>query len=266
VHNTFNDPRCRLRSEGPEPSILIWGDSHANVLLPALRESLQPLQRNAIYSVANGCAPLLSAQRIVQRRSGSAGNLSCLDHNLALFEAIRQSASIDTVVLIARWGFHAQGVEVPGKEGAVRFLQTATSRATSAAENRQLFTAALSDTIVQLSMAGKSVVVVGGLPEANGHVPDLLAKARWHKRFAELTQTTAALLQRQQPLYQALDQALSAEVRTGFVPLHPSFCDDRLCVFADQDTPLFFDDNHLSEVGVEKVTPLLTEFFARKEN
>jgi peptidoglycan/LPS O-acetylase OafA/YrhL len=266
VHNTFTHPRCQLLAGSLKPSILVWGDSHANVLLPALRDSLQPIQRNAIYSVANGCAPLLTAQRIVQRRSNSAGNVSCLEHNQMLFEAVGDSESVDTVVLVARWGFHAQGVEVPGKEGAARFLQMADKRATSAAENRILFSQAMNDTIAQILDAGKSVVVVGGLPEAKGHVPDLLAKARWHGRTADLSQSEADLLERQAPLYQALEQAFAAAADVAFIPLHGSLCNSGTCNFADQDMPLFFDDNHLSEAGVNKVMPVLVDFFARKEH
>jgi len=266
AHNTFNDPRCQLLPESWEPSILIWGDSHANVLLPALRQSLQAIQRNAIYSVANGCAPLLSAQRIVQRRSDSAGNVTCLEHNLAVFEAVQYDEAIETVVFVARWGFHAQGVEVPGRDGVSRFLQTADKRATSTEENQRLFFQAMTDTIAQLLRAGKSVVVVGGLPEAKADVPDLLAKARWHGRSVDLSQSEADLLERQAPLYQALEQPFAAAAEVLFIPLHASLCHNGTCNFTDQDMPLFFDDNHLSEAGVNKVMPVLVDFFAGKEH
>lgn len=265
VQNTFTDSRCQLLAEPREPSILIWGDSHANVLLPAFRQSLKLIDRNAVYTFANGCAPLLGAQRIVQRRGGPSGNASCLEHNRAVFEAMQRSQTVETVVLVARWGFHAQGVEVPGKDGASRFLQTAAQQATSTEENRHLFSQAMIDTIEQISGAGRSVVVVGGLPEAQGDVPDTLAKARWHGRTAGLGQTEADLLERQAPVYRVMQQSMSTSPAVFFVPLHGRLCDRGTCVFADQDTPLFFDDNHLSEAGVNTVMPVLIDFFARKE-
>ncbi|XOV81462.1 MAG: acyltransferase family protein [bacterium] len=261
AHNSFSDPDCRLLSNGPEPSIVIWGDSHASVLLPAIRQGLQRVGRNAVYTIANGCAPLLGVERTIQRRGDSAQYVSCLDHNHAVFERLTASASIDTVVVAARWGFHAQGLEVPGQEGAPRFLQSGSERAVSAADNRVLFTAALTDTLKRLSQAGKTAVVLGAVPEASGHVPDLLAKSFWHGRAVLPSQPLADFLERQAPVYEALEQTASSAATIVFVPLHQPFCDAGVCIFSYQDRPLFFDDNHLSEAGVNRVTPVLTEFF-----
>lgn len=245
---------CQLFPAGPEPTFLIWGDSHASMLLPALRTSLSELQRNASFAVANGCAPLLGVERVVQR-----GDASCSTHNTAVFNALANAPQIETVILIARWGFHAQGVEVPGKSGVARYLKSTSASASTSEQNRELFRAAFSQTLQALNRLGKTVVVMGGLPEASGDVPEMVAKAVWHSRQPQMQMSEAGFLLRQDPVYEVLAQ-MPGEVE--FIELYPSLCDNRICQFSQGSEPWFFDDNHLSQAGVQLVTPLIQDFFA----
>jgi hypothetical protein len=219
-----------------------------------LQTSLSNLQRNAAFAVANGCAPLLGVERVVQR-----GDASCLTHNTAVFNALSNAPQIETVVMIARWGFHAQGVEVPGKSGVARYLESTSRSASTSDQNRELFRAAFTQTLQALKRLGKTVVVIGGLPEASGDVPEMVAKAIWHSRQPQMQMSEADYLARQDPVYKVLTQ-MQGEV--GFIELYPSLCDNGTCQFSQGSEPWFFDDNHLSQAGVQRVTPVIQSFFA----
>ena len=78
------------------PSILLWGDSHANHWRPAIRGAAQPLGLTPATLTMNGCRPL----------PGQVGTDTCIDFNKQVMENLprwRHERGLIGLVMSARW-------------------------------------------------------------------------------------------------------------------------------------------------------------------
>lgn len=123
---------CRLG--GDNPSVVLWGDSHGVEVAQAIANAGVPT-----YAITySSCSPGLGL-RFDDRRL-------CDEHNASVFEFIRDTPQVSTVVLSARY-----------PEGDTARI------------------AAIAHTADALLAVGKRVVVIGPVPTPGYNVPDHLA-------------------------------------------------------------------------------------------
>lgn len=85
---------CFVNSK--KPSVLLWGDSHANHWRPAVSDAAERLDLNAVTLTKNACRPL----------PGPVGPEDCVKFNQFIIENLplwRQEKSLIGLVLSARW-------------------------------------------------------------------------------------------------------------------------------------------------------------------
>ncbi len=244
---------CGLGSPSDEPSYLLWGDSHANMLAPALHAHFSTSNQQGRYAVANGCVPLLGVERVVRDT-----DVACKYFNQAVFQLLEDNPNIHTVILAARWGLHASGQSVALHAAPPRYLKSSDQQATNPGENAALFKAAFVATIQKLNAMHRKVIVLGPLPEAPDDVPVALAKATWRQVDAPLGVATANFMRRQAPFFGAISQAGISE-QIQLIPLHTHLCDAQMCSLVSNGQPLYFDDNHLATAGVARIQPALLQ-------
>ena len=93
---------CRVGSADASESFILWGDSHAGALAPALEQAALAHNASGFIAFHPACAPLLRLKRYDQTfENCSAFSDSVLDH-------IR-THPVRTVILHARWAIYSEG-------------------------------------------------------------------------------------------------------------------------------------------------------------
>jgi peptidoglycan/LPS O-acetylase OafA/YrhL len=248
---------CRINGLGQAPSFAVWGDSHGVALMPELAQVSAQLGRNGLYLLSNGCPPLVG----VYRPDPDPG-AECLHFAAAAVELLRDHPEIGVVMLVARWARYAEGTGF-GDEGADTYLlATSSERATSGADNRDLFRRAVHRTLATLTDMGRRVVVIGPVPEIGRAVPEVLAKAAWRNRAVDLDLDEARFLERQSwvlATFAALAGPPWVAVR---YPAERLCANGRCQAVTDDGRPLYFDDNHVSSAGAARLRPMIHDALA----
>ncbi len=253
------DPQllCRVNMADVDPTFLLWGDSHAMMSMMAIGQAAAATGRNGLLAATNGCAPLLGVYRPAR------GRTDCRAYNQATLDMIEQLPQLQTIVLMARWPRYAEATPFGEESSEILWLADAAGTAATPAENRAMFSTALTRTVQSLVDLGREVVIIGAVPEAGVEVPIKLAKAKWWGAGADLALPLANFAERQQYVdetIRALSSQLAPAVR--YQPVAPALCSTASCTLVSDDgMPLYFDDNHLSRIGLETIQPVLNEMF-----
>lgn len=214
---------CHFGEPG-ETSLLLWGDSHANQYLGALSDAAQNVGQGGLIATQSGCRATLAGQP-----SGLAASIaaSCERFNDEVNALIESTPALRTVVLGRLWSADAS-------------LQR---------------TLALVKSLVQ---AGKTVVLVGPLPEPGLDVPQAYAMqqiragraiAQWEQ---PMSKQTASVNIRETLRHDLLDDLRSGQVQL----LDPmaKLCDARVCRLAEGGESNFRDVSHLSHIASLRFT------------
>ncbi len=189
---------CRLGvPDGGEPDTLVWGDSHGVELAAALTEAGLPI----IQATYSNCQPSLGLEK--------EDRPLCDEHNEKLIEQIVQSTSIKTVVLSAYF----------------------------IANDRPTFWNGFAKSIARLKSGGKTVIVLGPVPNFGKNVPSYLAFGN-----------RAPLVPKSVPTALAVS---TADVKV--IEVMGMLCPDGPCPPIVSGMPLLFDHSHLSMTAARSI-------------
>lgn len=243
------DPRCIQGAPTAKPTVVVWGDSHADAIAPAIAAVLRDMG-SSMYQVAGpGCAPLLGVRRYLQRFDAA----TCVDFNQAVMKEILGRPELRTVILSARWAVYSELSRLPGETGPrITSLSDEARRAQTVPAARAVFTDGLKRTVHALHSAGRTVIVIGAVPEARTSVPACLARNGMRgsiERPCAPTYADAAAR------FDYSDRVI-AELHNpadGVCAALPSkaLCREGRCLARTGDVVLYSDDDHLSNAGAE---------------
>jgi len=232
---------CELTPYDPKrPTVVLWGDSHAWMFIPALQEAVAGRDVNLVAFVMGACPPL--DPQLPTGKGRRAGRIACEINNdeaLAFVkERARKRAGLQ-VVLGASWERY-RGIESPSlmdqrspNPGSVAYIQRI----------RPLFdvgTPQLFRTLGELGVPVDVIAPTVGMPR---NPPLCLALPRPYSCDAPVGETampdseTRAWLQEQMG-------ALAGEPR--LIDVNSELCDEQTCHVKVHDTVTYFDDQHLS--------------------
>lgn len=240
---------CRIGStDAKTPSFLLWGDSHADALLPAVQKVAQLRGRAGLFAGSGACAPLLGVTR--------SDVTDCKGFNDAVVKvALRDT--IDEVILDARW---AKNANDPWGGATAITLSDASGTSNDVASMEKVFYRGLERTVVALRRAGKHVVIVAPVPEASSSVPRLMARMRLAGDRREVTRALWAYLTREKFVLYAL-RRMQREHGARVIYPHQVLCATGNCAFALNDRPMYRDEHHLSVFGALQLVPLMSQAF-----
>lgn len=219
---------CQFGADNQQPSVLLWGDSHANMYLSALSQAAKVSGKTGYIATQTGCRATLANQP--NDLTGSAG-VTCTAFNNEVNAFVANHPNIRTVIIARMWG---------GGDSLTRTIQL----------------------INHLLEQGKNVIVVGPVPFLAFSVPEhwIYQQLKAGQAIDTLTDTIA----NQQQLFaiqKLVQQQLSAPLASGRViwiaPLQ-KLCKTSGCLLVDKGVSYFKDVTHLSEAGAM----LFTEDFA----
>ncbi|MCU1376751.1 MAG: hypothetical protein JWO68_4037, partial [Actinomycetia bacterium] len=233
---------------GAEPSVLIWGDSHANSIAPGVAAVVQASGRSMYQATVNTCPPLLGV-----RSSVPGWNLTqCPEYNRLVLEGIKARPELRTVVLAARWSFYAETSRFGEEQGRVVVLVDDETRTPGAADTKRVIRDALIRTISELQAAGKAVVVVSQVPEVGVDVPSCVTRNAMQlsvKRPCQVSQREA--LERTAFIDTLVRSVHAPERRVCAVVPSAIICSEATCRSVLSGKPIYVDDDHLTTAGAQ---------------
>jgi peptidoglycan/LPS O-acetylase OafA/YrhL len=229
---------CRLGPAGAGPSAMLWGDSHALALLPAL-QALSERHHMALYfAVQYTCWPLLGG---LDRAGNAESQARCAAFNAAVADFVR-GLKPRLVILGGRWND--------------RYFEAAPEL--QVADPGRAFAAAMRHTAEALAGA---VCVVFDVPHLKYAVPHVLLIA--HLRgmsdgFLAITHEEALA-----PVKQ-MERDVRELAQAGllrFADPKSVLCPGATCLYMVDGQPLYSDEDHLSPAGAAYIAPALEACF-----
>lgn len=224
----------------PRPHTMVWGDSYAMHLIPALQAS--PPDGGVIQATRSACGPSLDMARQSPKDPPDRGQ-RCIQFNHSVLTYLRQHPEIDVVVLSGRWQYY---LDDPVVDARGRLIHP----------DQHDIASSFTRVVRQLKAMRKKVVLVSP-PALIGPDVDL---GQCGQRAAQglLTvmptlQTDCAFTRRQFETRQAPTRALLSEARQladiDLIALDAFNCDATRCVSVMNKVPLYRDAGHYSLEG-----------------
>ena len=247
---------CHIGAKGPgaHPDFIIWGDSHADAMAPALHALGQTYNVSGAVIVDGACLPVISAHQSPPA-TGCEGEKS-----LALNYI--ETHDIKHIFLIARWTYY-----VEGGPNAVRvaYITDSGQVTTSPAEARQVLARTLAPEVERFTGEGRQVIIVEQVPEQLHYDTRTLFYATVRAGMAVPVPSVSAA---ENAAYQARSNSvINALAGTpGVTVIDPTslFCQEGgPCALEKSGTLLYKDENHLSVAGALSLQPLFAPVFAQ---
>lgn len=225
-------PKCRT---GDTPEILVWGDSFAMHLIPALLESKKGI---ALVQMTNsGCAPLFGVAKFSPARNLSAGRATkCIEFNSSVLDWLRSSNSVKYVVVSSIFNYLDDSrYDLILANGTVR------------KSNLDFIEQRFVETLKTIEATGAVPVVVSPTPRSGKNLGKCLLGAM----FLNRPLANCNFSRDQFSNDTVLSEMLLKRIRQSFhvVSMIDAICDADTCSASIGDTPLFSDEGHLSVEG-----------------
>lgn len=240
---------CHFGPQNGAARALVWGDSHASALIPALKDGAGKYDFSITQAGYAGCLPFYRKENTPGCRAFNERVTQLLNHE-----------SFSDVVLVARWSLYVYG-QRNGDTGP-SIHDPATGNYDRAAAER-IFAEGVNALVQQLRAGGHRVWLVKEVPLQEFNVPYRLS------RLAMLGRPTdkeglplAEHLQRQAYISSVFEQIAAADSGVQLLDPAPRLCDENgWCRVELGGQSLYTDDNHLSIVGTRYVEGFLEPFF-----
>jgi peptidoglycan/LPS O-acetylase OafA/YrhL len=248
----------------PRPSaaqrIALYGDSHAQALLPAFRELARQRGAELHYASFGGCPPLLGGYVI----NGNYRADFCPE--LARREiAHARAAHIDTVWLAGRWALygaesqesHANGYLLADRPQPIFWTRT---------DSRRVFGVLLARTVAAYRTSGINLVIIDEVPSQpvmDHRALKCLAYRPKSQGLEDVIRQSSIKAEDFLELRRQIEPAIEAQERTGVPVLRfDSFfrMGDRF-LWGEPGVSWYRDDHHLSTEGALRLVPALVASF-----
>jgi len=241
---------CSLGATTAEQaSFILWGDSHAEVLVPEVGEIAKQSGKRGLFAGSPSCAPLMGVDRYDAPK--------CRDFNDRVMAMILKHKEITTVILMARWGKNASGTAYGDEGSGFVPIGDDVGRAAKPSDNAAIFARGLLRTVATLRAAGRQVLLVGPVPEIGWTVPQVLARLAEQHKDAVVAPPDSAFYQREADVL-PLFRRLAEQDGVSAVFPHDYLCSQGHCAVRKNGIPLYRDEHHLSAYGAKKLEPLLS--------
>ena len=234
------DKACLIGRNKEAPATqLVWGDSHAAALLPAIEAGAAREGRPVWLYTMSGCPSILS----------DGPRQRCRDFNERTMEQVRR-LQIRDVVLASSWSLY-----VYGREDGNKALLLNTRDSTAEAEARMA--AALKAQVAAIRAAGAQVWLFKEVPlQRKGTISRLTSLARVGRSAEGLGRPLQEHLARQRFLSDLFDSMSAADPGVHVIDPTPLMCADEVCSIEVNGHSQYKDEDHLSDIGSTRLSPL----------
>ena len=241
-------PFCRYGTPDAPAQLLVWGDSHATALIPALDASARQYGVNVMLASSAGCLPL----------QGLEHGERCAHYNRRVEQTLN-AEPVGDVMLVARWSLYLDGDAKGDKGHALKAADGHYDRAIA----EQRLADGLRTRIDELRRAGHRVWLMKEAPLQPFNPPYRLSRlAMLHQPTSGTGFALAEHLKQKAFINQLFAQLAANDPGVKVLDPTPQLCDDTgLCRAEQEGHSLYTDDNHLSEIGARLLLPVLAPLF-----
>lgn len=221
------------RTENNQLNILLWGDSHATAMLPALKAIATKEKMRVTFIGTNGCPPILNVN--VKQRP-------CKQANDATMRRIEEG-KFNLVFMAANWISYGNKNQLyrHGEKLGTRGLVTS-----------------FSETISRLKSLGIKIIFIDQVPSYNVNVPTFLAKSH---ALSSIDKITGYLRKLPKPSTTSLwlNQSLKSNLELINYRLKPKdlLCQNDRCNVIQDGITLYKDASHISNKGAYLFIPAI---------
>lgn len=239
--------------------IALWGDSHALALATDLADVFGERGFGLESFTKSVCAPVPDLVRIDKPE--------CEAYNRLVQTYLLGSESPEVILLSARWALNLDGGRFDNGEGGVEpgqsvVMQPITGNVAEV-ERQEKIGEAYRANIVALVDAGKTVILVGNVPEVGWHAPQRLAKERiYNVERLEPLSTSFEVFKARNTSSANVWNFLPNNPKLVLVEPHTLFCDTVLpmrCVAQWNGDPIYSDDDHVNSIGSGLIVNLIVQ-------
>ena len=242
---------CRIGKAVPKPEFVVWGDSHAAAMAPAIDIAASRSGHGGLFVARGGCPPLLDYHfgktRIFKDKR-------CRDFNQAAFDLVERR-HIPVVFMLAFWPKYVHRAELPG-EGIYYDPRVSPPLADWSAPVAR----SLALTLGRLTQIGTRVILVMDVPEIGYKVPEALAKAAMKGTSPDIAPSRISVLRRQ-ALSRQLIQMYAARYHASVIDPVPAFCDKTHCDVERDGTVFYRDSDHITGTAAKSLDYLFSPIF-----
>lgn len=252
------DEPCLFGAAGEGPAtVALLGDSHGPAYVPALDRAGAELGLTIEMLAHRGCPnfPDFQVYWIGEEHD-------CTPYVDATFERVLSDPDIEVVIYTLRAQLYAKGwprYSLTERGRSPLLIGPRAGPLADGADRTAFFLQRLEAAVRRLRAAGKQVLLVYPLPEAEQHVPEAaarslvrggnigghsIARARFDDRTAAIIAGYDEIVERYDLLALRMDEIL---------------CDEMACDLFLEDVPLFRDTNHLTETAARRLAPRFVE-------
>ncbi len=251
-------PACSV-GQGDLPNLLLWGDSHADHLLPSITEEVKNYRIKILVRVAHGCPPFDDA---VSYKNGEY-RIHCSEHAKSIWKELGQPSisKVSGVIVNAFWMSYIPRLYA-GRQVFSTLVPTKIYDFSQSSplidRNMALDTMrnALTEMAERLREKGLRLVLVAPEPVMPWPVPECVARRgeqSCNLPREEVEKQRKDVLQIMQSLAQRFDNVRIWD------PL-AAFCDAKLCYGSRNGQVLYRDTNHLTATFARSLAPSLAPF------
>lgn len=236
------DKACLIGGKPDVPATkLFWGDSHSAALLPAIEHNaLRDGHPVWLYSMS-ACPPILSDDP----------RQRCKDFNEQTMERVR-SLGIKDVVLASNWSLYVYGRE----DGDKKVLLNPRD---DTAQAEQRMATALKARVAAIRATGAQVWLFEEVPlQRKGTIARLTSLARIGRSAEGLGRPLEEHLARQHFLRALFASMSAADPGVHVIDPTPLMCSDGVCNIEVNGHSQYRDEDHLSDIGSARLSPLFT--------
>lgn len=247
---------CSIGLSGPgQPRFAVWGDSHAEAIIPAISEAARVHGIGGILLARGGCPSMVGVSQIRE------GYQDCDITATNFMTYLADNPQIEYIILVSRWAVYAMGVRFQKEPGPTVFITDADTRFPSLATNQQVFERGLERTLTQLAALGRNVALVTQVPEVEFRVPLAMARALHLNHDLELAPRYSEY-RRRQDFVEGVFERMRSSHRFLLVRTEPALCGAERCRVIEGRMPLYRDSNHLTASQALSMMPVFEPMFS----
>lgn len=250
------DNFCDVGEENIEPSFVVFGDSHAASLYGAFDSVAKSEGKAGRLVAAHGCPPLLGVHVLRNDINDDA----CIAVNESVLNFVSEN-EVDTLFLVARWNSYTDA----GYAGRILpYLGLSRNDMVSLAGSRRAFLSGFRRTMQEYQKLGVSVVLFTQIPWQKYQVDSIYKEA--YKEFSDFERLSLiknGSVQYKEHLWlnSYVNRVFASHEYPKVINCDDIFCDDEICYAGTLEESYYWDDDHLSIIGANKIIPRLHEVF-----
>lgn len=224
----------------------VWGDSHAGHFRSFVDVLGKKQGFSALYGGLGGCPPILGSGLIKKGRLEE----ECSKRNDDIAFKLAELKP-HMVFLAGRWAMYTETTRSIGEKGSRVYLGDKTDYSESIENSRRAFKDGLERTISHLVEAGIKPILFEQAPDYSFNPSNCLVKKATYAwmRDSSCDLPLSAMFERQTAANTIIHDIAKKYPQVKIIPIISLLCDESSCKSQLDNTPLYFDNNHLNYEG-----------------